>query len=203
MPINYDWYRNPKKSEDANEPITLHPRIHFNGSSTTAQMRRYIQDSCSLTEGDVDAVLSALSHYVSKELADGKSVHLNGIGYLSPVLGCTETVTTETKNKYLKVKLKNIRFRPDKTFKHRMGGIQITCIKQNDPLIQPLSDIQIEEKVRAYLQENSFLQRRTLQTLCSLSASTAKRQLHRLCEAGVLINRGMRNQPLYTLNEQS
>lgn len=196
MAINYDWYKNPKITEEEGI-IKFHPRIHYNGSTTTAEMRRYIQNSCSLTEGDVDAVLSALSHFVSQELSDGKSVHLDGIGYLSPVLGCTETVTSTTKNKHMKVKLKRIRFRPDKIFMRRMGGINITCIRQNDPLAKRLTDEEIEQKVRSYLQKHDFLQRRDLETLCSLSTSTAKRHLNRLCKTGVLVNRGMRNQPLY------
>ena len=202
MAINYDWYQNPKKAEKEKGLITLHPRIRYNGSTTTAEMRRYIQESSSLTEGDVDAVLSALSHYVSQEMGDGRSVHLDGIGYFSPVLGTTETVTSATKSKHLKVKLKSIHFRPDKSFLRRMGGVQIHCIKLNDPLAKRLTDDEIEQKVCSYLQKHGYIQRRDLESLCSLSISTAKRHLNRLCKAGVLVNRGMRNQPLYYLKEE-
>ena len=200
MSINYDWYQNPQKTAEGEE-VRLHPRIHYNGSTTTAELRRYIQESSSLTEGDVDAVLSALSHFVSQEMGYGRSVHLDGLGYLSPVLGCTEPVTAKTKNKHQKVKLKKIRFRPDKTFMRRMGGINITCIKQNDPLEKRLTNDEIEQRIRLYLQKHGYIQRRDLETLCSLSTSTAKSHLNRLCKAGVLENRGMRNQPLYFLKE--
>ena len=201
MAINYDWYQNPQKTAEG-EAVKLHPRIHYNGSTTTAELRRYIQESSSLTEGDVDAVLSALSHFVSQEMGYGRSVHLDGLGYLSPVLGCTETVTSTTKNKHQKVKLKKIRFRPDKTFMRRMGGINITCIKRNDPLVRRLTNDEIEQKIRLYLQTHGYIQRRNLETLCSLSTSTAKSHLNRLCKAGVLVNRGMRNQPIYYLREE-
>lgn len=201
MAINYDWYRNPKITEK-DGVIKLHPRIRYNGSTTTAELRRYIQESSSLTEGDVDAVLSALSHFVSQEMGNGSSVHLDGIGYFSPVLGTTETVTSTTKSKHLKVKLKSIHFRPDKAFLRRMGGIQIHCVKLNDPLAKRLTDDEIEQKVRLYIQKHGYLQRRDLESLCSLSISTAKRHLNRLCKAGVLVNRGMRNQPLYYLKEE-
>lgn len=202
MAINYDWYQNPKKAEKEKGVITLHPRIRYNGSTTTAELRRYIQESSSLTEGDVDAVLSALSHFVSQEMGNGSSVHLDGIGYFSPVLGTTETVTSATKSKHLKVKLKSIHFRPDKAFLRRMGGIQIHCVKLNDPLAKRLTDDEIEQKVRLYIQKHGYLQRRDLESLCSLSTSTAKRHLNRLCKAGILVNRGMRNQPLYYLKEE-
>ena len=45
MAINYDWYKNPKITEEEGI-IKFHPRIHYNGSTTTAEMRRYIQNSC-------------------------------------------------------------------------------------------------------------------------------------------------------------
>ncbi len=202
MAINYDWYQNPKTTENQDEAITLHPRIHYNGSTTTAEMRRYIQDSCSLTEGDVDAVLSAISYFVSGEMANGRSIHLDGIGYLSPVLGTTEKVTPQTKNKYLKVKLKSIRFRPDKTFLRRMGNVKISCIQQNDPLAKSFTDEEVEQTIRTYLAEYSLIQRRNLEELCNMSSSTARRHLNRLCKAGVLVNRGMHNQPLYYLREE-
>ena len=65
-----------------------------------------------------------------------------------------------------------------------------------------LTDDEIEQKVRSYLQTHGYIQRRDLESLCSLSISTAKRHLNRLCKAGVLVNRGMRNQPLYYLKEE-
>lgn len=98
--------------------------------------------------------------------------------------------------------MKKIRFRPDKTFMRRMGGINITCIKRNDPLVRRLTNDEIEQKIRLYLQKYGYIQRRNLETLCSLSTSTAKSHLNRLCKAGVLENRGMRTQPLYYLKEE-
>lgn len=199
MAIFYDWYENPRPQNKQDEPVTLHPRIHYNGSTSTATLRRYIQNSCSLTEGDVDAVLAALSHYVSNEMSEGHTVHLNGIGYLTPVLGCSETVTPQTKRKSTKVKLKSIKFRPDKLFKRRMGAVNITCLKQHDPLHLSLTDEQIEAKIRTYLQSHDFLTRAALQVLCHLSRTTASRHIKRLCDAGILKNRGLRNQPIYCL----
>ncbi len=201
MSIFYDWYENPQPQRQKDETISLHPRIHYNGSTTTAQLRRYIQDSCSLTEGDVDAVLSALSHFIAKELADGKSVHLNGIGYLSPTLGCTSVVTPSTKQKSSKVKLKGIHFRADKQFMRRMGAIHVELINQNDPMRSKYNDEEVEQQIRAYLQKHRFMSRRNLETLCGLSRTTALRHIRRLCEAGVLDNQGLPNQPVYCLKQ--
>ena len=105
MAILFDWYENPKNKERQNEELTLHPRIRLNGSTDTAALRRFIQEYCSLTETDVSAVLDALSHFMGRELGEGRQVHLDGIGYFRPTLTCTEPVKVDTKRKSTKVKL--------------------------------------------------------------------------------------------------
>ena len=83
MAILFDWYEDPKPSDkqQGENENTLHPRIKYNGSTGTDVLRRRIQERCSLTETDVSAVLDALSHIMGQELAEGRQVHLDGIGY--------------------------------------------------------------------------------------------------------------------------
>ena len=113
MAILFDWYENPQSSEQQGEENALHPRLRLNGKMSTAQLRARIQKRCTLTETDVIAVLDALSHAMGEELADGKQVHLDGIGFFRPNLVSTEPVTEKTKYKNTKVKLKGIVYRPD------------------------------------------------------------------------------------------
>ena len=120
----------------------------------------HIQEYCSLTETDVLAVLDALSHFVGRELGEGRQVHLDGIGYFVPTLTCTEPVTLETKRKSTKVKLKNITFRPDKALRSEIGVVQ---------------------------------------SICGMTRTTATRQIRRLCEENVLVNKGLQKQPIYFL----
>ena len=92
MAILFDWYEDPKPSnkQQGENGNTLHPRIKYNGSTGTDVLRRRIQERCSLTETDVTAVLDALSHIMGQELAEGRQVHLDGIGYFHPCLTTTE-----------------------------------------------------------------------------------------------------------------
>ena len=113
MAILFDWYENPQSSEQQGEENALHPRLRLNGKMSTAQLRARIQKRCTLTETDVIAVLDALSHAMGEELADGKQVHLDGIGFFRPNLVSTEPVTEKTKYKNTKVKLKGIVYRSD------------------------------------------------------------------------------------------
>lgn len=73
MAILFDWYENPKTKDKQGEELTLHPRIKLNDSTTTDELRRHIQEYCSLTETDVLAVLDALSHFVGRELGGGQA----------------------------------------------------------------------------------------------------------------------------------
>ena len=97
MAILFDWYEDPKPSnkQQGENGNTLHPRIKYNGSTGTDVLRRRIQERCSLTETDVTAVLDALSHIMGQELAEGRQVHLDGIGYFHPCLTTTEPVTVD------------------------------------------------------------------------------------------------------------
>ena len=72
MTIFYDWFENPKRSED--EETTLHVRPCFNGTVSTKVLVRKIQQRSSLTPGDVVAVLTELSEIVGEELQEGKQV---------------------------------------------------------------------------------------------------------------------------------
>ena len=177
MAILFDWYENPKTKDKQGEELTLHPRIKLNGSTTTDELRRHIQEYCSLTETDVLAVLDALSHFVGRELGEGRQVHLDGIGYFVPTLTCTEPVTLETKRKSTKVKLRNLT-------KKR------------------LTDDEVKQKVVNYLRKNEFITRSVVQSICGMTRTTATRQIRRLCEENVLVNKGLQKQPIYFLKEK-
>ena len=46
MAILFDWYENPKTSEQQGEENMLHPRLRLNGKVSTAQLRARIQKYC-------------------------------------------------------------------------------------------------------------------------------------------------------------
>lgn len=199
MAILFDWYENPKTKDKQGEELTLHPRIKLNGSTTTDELRRHIQEYCSLTETDVLAVLDALSHFVGRELGEGRQVHLDGIGYFVPTLTCTEPVTLETKRKSTKVKLKNITFRPDKALRSEIGVLKVKPLKLRNLTKKRLTDDEVKQKVVEYLRKNEFITRSVVQSICGMTRTTATWQIRRLCEENVLVNKGLQKQPIYFL----
>ncbi len=199
MAILFDWYETPKTKDKQGEELTLHPRIKLNGSVTTAELRRYIQEYCSLTETDVSAVLDALSHFVGRELGEGRQVHLDGIGYFCPALTCTEPVTLETKRKSTKVKLKGINFRPDKALRSEIGNIKVSPLKMRTLNKKKLTLDEIKQRIVNFLKTKDFLTRSDVQTICGMTRTTASRTVKQLCDEGVLENRGLMKQPVYFL----
>lgn len=196
MAILFDWYEDPKPSDKQQEERTLHPRIKYNGSIGTDTLRRRIQDRCSLTETDVSAVLDALSHIMGQELAEGKQVHLDGIGYFHPCLTTTEPVTIGTKRKATKVKLKAIQFRADQTLKNEFGTLQVKSLKGGLNFSQ-LTNEEIDQQLTKYFQTHTFMRRNDFQYLCGMARSTAMRHIRRLREEGKLKNEGGAMQPIY------
>ena len=144
-------------------------------------------------------MLDALSHAMGDELAEGKQVHLDGIGYFHPTLTCTGEITKDTKRKNTKVKLKGIKFRADQTLKNEIGAVRLKNIKHNGHS-NKLTDEEIDRRLTNYFSEHRMLTRCDFQRVCGMMKSTAMRHIRRLKEEGKLKNIGILTQPLYVAN---
>ena len=196
MAILFDWYENPKSPEQQGEENTLHPRLRLNGKVSTAQLRARIQKHCTLTETDVVAVLDALSRAMGEELAEGKQVHLDGIGFFRPNLVSTGPVTEKTKRKNTKVRLKGIVYRPDQLLMDEVGKVKVQRTRFSFHSSK-LTDEEIDALLTEYFTTCDCVQRKSFQLLCGMTQSTASRHLRRLCEEGKLKNVGLPKQPVY------
>ena len=196
MAILFDWYENPKPSDKEQGEKTLHPRLKYNGSIGTDVLSRRIQERCSLTETDVTAVLDALSHIMGQELANGRQVHLDGIGYFYPTLTATEEIAADTPRRNTKVKLKGIQFRSDQKLKNSVGHIKIKQMKRiiHSP---KLSETDIDSRLRKYFTDHQIMQRSDFQDITGMVRSTAMIHIRRLRTEGKLLNIGIPSQPIY------
>jgi predicted histone-like DNA-binding protein len=196
MSIYFEWYNNPALTRKG-EKQTLHARPILNGKADIEELGELINRRCTVTPPDIAAVLSALSDVMGEALADGKQVHLNGIGYFCPTLTCTEEIVPETKRKSTKVKLKSIAFRADKELYKAMGNVSVMRMSKFAVHSNELSHEEIDKLLEEYFTESRVLTRRTFQSLCGFTSATARRHLKRLCDEGKLRNEGVRNQPMY------
>lgn len=195
MAIHFEWYETPVRPDEPDEK-KIHARITLNGRIGTDEVRAKIQTRCSLTKTDVSAVLDALSHILGEELADGRQVHLDGIGYFRPTLKCTEEVTKETKRKNTKVQLKSIKFRADQALKNEVGNVKLVNIK-HDGHSNKLSNVEIDLKLKAYFAEHQLMTRNDFQRICGFMRSKAMIHIRRLKAEGKIRNIGIPTQPVY------
>ncbi|MDR1200051.1 MAG: hypothetical protein LBL58_00270 [Tannerellaceae bacterium] len=82
MSLHYDFYENPVSKDSDGRP-KLHARVVTTGTMNTDQLAQYIHDMCTLTSADVKASLISLVEVMANELALGRRIHLEGLGYPS------------------------------------------------------------------------------------------------------------------------
>lgn len=195
MAILYDWYENPGESDDSEEK-GLHPRIFLNGKVGTDKLCRMIHGRSSLSVGDVKNAFEMLAQICGEELREGREVHIEGLGYFAPILRSTQKVTRSTKNKWSKMELKTIGFRPDARLQGELVGVKASRSKYARHS-ESLSEVEIDMRLKEYFAEHDVMLRYDFQEVCCMTRTTANRHLRRLLEEGKLKNIGKRMQPIY------
>ena len=195
MAILYDWYENPGESDDSEEK-GLHPRIFLNGKVGTDKLCRMIHGRSSLSVGDVKNAFEMLAQICGEELREGREVHIEGLGYFAPILRSTQKVTRSTKNKWSKMELKTIGFRPDARLRGELVGAKASRSKYARHS-ESLSEVEIDMRLKEYFAEHDVMLRYDFQEVCCMTRTTANRHLRRLLEEGKLKNIGKRMQPIY------
>ncbi|TWV12336.1 DNA-binding protein [Bacteroidaceae bacterium HV4-6-C5C] len=199
MSIRFEWYENP--DSDKRGEKRYHARPVLNGRVETDELAHAIQDRCSLTEIDANAVLDAVSRVVGEHLRDGQRVHLNGLGYFQISLTCDgEDILEDTKRRNTKVHIKGVNFVPDQKLRRQLGPVKFDRIKVAHSV--RVSDEEVDARVNAYLQSHDHLTRSVLQELCGIKSRTAIRQLTRLQAEGKIKNIGWKRQPVYVKCEE-
>lgn len=195
MAILYDWYENPGESDDSEEK-GLHPRIFLNGKVGTDKLCRMIHGRSSLSVGDVKNAFEMLAQICGEELREGREVHIEGLGYFAPILRSTQKVTRSTKNKWSKMELKTIGFRPDARLRGELRGAKVSRSKYARHS-ESLSEVEIDMRLKEYFADHDVMLRYDFQEVCCMTRTTANRHLRRLLEEGKLRNIGKRMQPIY------
>lgn len=195
MAILYDWYENPGESNDSEEK-GLHPRIFLNGKVGTDKLCRMIHGRSSSPQIWASISNAFFTSPTESELREGREVHIEGLGYFAPILRSTQKVTRSTKNKWLKMELKTIGFRPDARLRGELRGAKVSRSKYARHS-ESLSAVEIDMRLKEYFADHDVMLRYDFQEVCCMTRTTANRHLRRLLEEGKLKNIGKRMQPIY------
>ncbi len=194
MPVNYDFYKNPKLA-DKEEKAYLHARIVPKGTVSSDELAEEIHDRSTLSTADITATLVALADITAEKMKDGQRVYIKGIGYLQMTLQCPP-VESESEIRAGSVRFKSVAFRPDAQLKERLATTHF--VRQADKSHSKNYSLEeIDRLVMRHFQQNGTLTRNQFEVLCGLTYSTAVRHLKRLREEGKIINIASPKHPLY------
>ncbi|MBR2360395.1 MAG: HU family DNA-binding protein [Bacteroidaceae bacterium] len=194
MAIDYEFYESP--AIKGKEGKSYHPRVVTFGKVTTEKLAQEIQYESSLTRADVKAVLTSLADKLADHLADGRKIHLEGIGYLSVSLRCDKEIHNHEDMKRAPVAFKAVNFRADEELKKKLrrAKMERSTIRLHS---MTLTNEEIDAKLAEHFATHDTITRRQLQHLCLLRESTALRHIHRLVEEGKLRNVATLRNPVY------
>ncbi len=169
-------------------------------SLTDRQVNAEIQDSCSLTNADLQAAYAAIGDCLQRELLRGSTFHIPGVGYfsLSAKLNLPEGMTIDkVRGEYISVR--KIKFRPETKL---LNSVRLGAKFERaaaTPTSPQYTDEELLERITDYITANGYVTRRNLETEFALKKPEALKRLKVFSEKGVLRKAGARNSPVYLL----
>lgn len=196
MAINYDIYQTP--TQNSRETNKFHARVVLGNPKSDKELIETINKRCTLTPSDIKGVLTALSDFIKDEMLEGHRVHLEGIGYLYPVI----TMNKEKNEKKIisqDITVKSISFRAEKEIINELKSKAEFCLSKRKNHSATYSDEDISITLRKYFEKNEEIDRATFQQLFSLTKSTSFKVLKRAIDMGIITQKGTHQYPRYTL----
>lgn len=199
MELKYDLY--PIKNAVGAGEDRQYVRLVQQKPMNSLQLQEAIQQRCSLTKGDVAAVLSELHDQCVQAFCEGRRFYIPGIGYFSLSVGLEMSQdNAETKKATgREVKLNGINFRPEaEVLKEVERKISFVRTKNSKQSVQ-YTEEQMITMVKEYFRSNRYITCRTMRTQFGLTQYAAYRWLQQLCDKGVLVKDGTHRSTIYFL----
>ena len=198
MQLKYDLYtiNNAMGSGKSRRYV----RLILREPLTARELEAAIEKRCSLTKGDVAAVLTELRDLCVQAFIEGRRFYIPEIGYFS--LAASLNVDDNNADRKVTgndVRIAGINFRPEASLvKEVSQGVRFVRTKNSNQSSQ-YTEQQMSEQVRAYLKEHNYITCKIMRTQFGLTQYLAQKWLNRLCNAGVIAKEGVLRFPLYVL----
>lgn len=195
MPILFDFYASPSDPEKE-EKEKYHARVVKSHTVQIDDIVNNISKRCTLSKGDIRAVLDELGDELVYNLCEGNRVCLPGIGYFYLSLSAPKDANPKT-TRSQSIGIKAVEFRADSILKN--GLESHAQFERSDIKIHSskLAIYEIDALLVDYFYENEFLTRTKFERLCGFTKTTAQRHLQRLMNEGRLVNVNTRHNPIY------
>ena len=202
MELKYDIYtlRNSQGTGEDRQYVRI---VQHEPMSEKALQER-IQNRCSLTKGDVAAVLAELHDIAVQEFSEGRRFYIPEIGYFS--LSASLEMPEENPDKKItgkEVRLTGINFQPEKKLVEEVGRkIKFVRSRYSSQSTQ-YTEEKLLGKIEEYLQENRYITCKIMRFQFGLTQYTAQKWLNLFCDKGILVKDGTPRSPIYFLNKSS
>lgn len=198
MDLKYDIYT-IRNSQGSGESRTYVRLVQYEPMSEKA-LREKIQNRCSLTKGDVAAVLAELHDIALEEFAQGRRFYIPEIGYFS--LSASLEMPEDNPDKKItgkEVRISGINFRPEaRLLKEVQRNAHFVRSRYSSQSTQ-YTEEKLQAKLQAYLQDNRYITCRIMRTVFGLTHYAAQKWLKHFCEQGILVKEGTSHAPIYFL----
>lgn len=194
MYVDYDFYQNPIPANSNRKP-RLHARVVSKKTASTKELAKEIQDCTTMSEADVNGVLTALRQAITRHLRNGEKVHIEGIGYFELTLSCPP-VRRPNDIRAESVRFKSVAFRPDREFKDDLRSLTLVRVKEKRHS-RKLTAEEIDQRLIRYFASSESITREGFERLCGQIRSTACRWLRILIEKGKLKKEAPYRYPSY------
>lgn len=167
---------------------------------TDKDIEAAIQNRCSLTKGDVAAVLSELHDICVREISMGRRFHLPGIGYFS--LSASLKTPEENPDKKItgkEVRVTGINFRPEARLMDEIQHDIHFVRSSHSSRSMEYTEEHLLARIRKYLQTNHYITVSIMRSQFGLSQYAAQKWLTLFCGKGVMVKEGTPHSPIYFL----
>ena len=198
MELKYDIYT-ISNSQGTGENRQYVRIIQHEPMSEKALQER-IQNRCSLTKGDVAAVLAELHDIAVQEFSEGRRFYIPEIGYFS--LSASLEMPEDKPNKKITgkdVRITGINFRPEAKLLQEVQRQAHVVRSKYTSQSAPYTEEKLLAKIQEYLKTNRYITASIIRFQFGLTQYTTQKWLKHFCEKGIFVKDGTPRSPIYFL----
>lgn len=197
MSIKFAVYNTP--SPDKNGTQLQHGRVISSGTQNLDRICGFISECSSLSSSDVKGVLEALVVYIGRELAEGYSIDLEGLGHYSPSLRSKEFVNEKGK-KMIRTEVKGVNFRCSNRLKELVQEEGVKRVQRKN--LSSTTQAKRKETMLEYLTGTSYINISDYAKLNDCSYYLAEKDIKLFLSEGIIGQMGCRTHRVYVLSQK-
>ncbi len=198
MELKYDVYT--INNATGSGEVRNYVKVVQHDPMTPGELQAAIQERCSLTKGDVAAVLSELHDIFVSEFHMGHRFYIPEIGYFS--MSASLEMPEDNPDKKItgkEVRINGINFRPEASLLEEVRrDVHFVRTRYTSRSTQ-YTEEKLLAKIKDYIRDNRYISCRAMRSQFGLTQYAAQKWLRHFCEKGILVKDGTDRSPIYFL----